>query len=154
MVERAVAGEQRLIPVMLGDVGVPLFASTRLWIDFRNVDGPDYFVRVEELARAIKNERPPRPAPGEPLQPGRRGLACARRGAVRGTLRIERDRLGFADGDNEVERKPAGHKACDAQPSRGLDASAASRALGACREVRPPSRWQSRRFLTRRSPGM
>ena len=70
--------------------------------------------RVEELARAIKNERPPRPAPGEPLQPPP-GTGLRMEGAVRCTLRIEHDRLVFVDGDNEVEHEPAGQKAGDAQ---------------------------------------
>jgi TIR domain len=39
MVDRAVDGRQRLIPVLLGDVEVPPFAAARLEVDFRAVVG-------------------------------------------------------------------------------------------------------------------
>jgi hypothetical protein len=35
MVRRAVAGIQRLIPVLLGEVELPEFAANRIWVDFR-----------------------------------------------------------------------------------------------------------------------
>jgi hypothetical protein len=52
MVGRAVEGEQWLIPVLLGDVEVPPFAATRLWVHFRGVDGPEYERRVRQLVAA------------------------------------------------------------------------------------------------------
>jgi TIR domain len=57
MVDRAVAGKQRLIPVLLGDVEVPPFAATRLWVDFRGMDGPEYERRVRQLVAALRGER-------------------------------------------------------------------------------------------------
>jgi|SRR5215218_4785723 len=62
MVERAVAGKQRLIPVLLGEVEVPPFAAIRLWVDFRGVDGLEYNRRVDQLVAALRGERPQRPA--------------------------------------------------------------------------------------------
>jgi TIR domain len=62
MVGRAVESTQRLIPVLLGDVEVPPFAATRLWVDFRGADGPEYARRVRQLVAALKGERPQRPA--------------------------------------------------------------------------------------------
>jgi hypothetical protein len=61
MVSRAVEGKQRLIPVLLGDVEVPPFAASRLWVDFRGADGPEYRRRVGQLVAALRGERPQRP---------------------------------------------------------------------------------------------
>jgi hypothetical protein len=69
MVDRAVGNKQRLIPVLLGDAEVPPFAATRLWVDFRRVEGPEYERRVQRLVAALRGERPqrpPRPAPRQP----------------------------------------------------------------------------------------
>ncbi|MGO9502045.1 MAG: toll/interleukin-1 receptor domain-containing protein, partial [Streptosporangiaceae bacterium] len=65
-IARAVAGEQRLIPVLLGDVDLPPFIAGRAWIDFRYVDSPDeYKRRFGELVRAIRGSPPgQRPEPG------------------------------------------------------------------------------------------
>ena len=82
MAERAVAGRQRLIPVLLSGVAIPPFAATRLWVDFRGVDGPAYDRRVRELAAALRGERARNPSrggelvgpPGSGFRPeGRRG---------------------------------------------------------------------------------
>jgi TIR domain len=54
MVDRAVNSKQRLIPVLAGDVEVPPFAATRLWVDFRNVDGPEYERRLQRLVAALR----------------------------------------------------------------------------------------------------
>ena len=62
MVDRAIAGKQRLVPVLLGEVDVPPFAAARLWVDFRGADGPEYERRVRQLADALKGQRPQRPA--------------------------------------------------------------------------------------------
>ena len=50
MVNQAVEGTQRLIPVLLGEVEVPPFAATRLWVDFRGADGPEYEQQVQQLS--------------------------------------------------------------------------------------------------------
>ncbi len=63
MVDRTVAGTQRLIPVLLGEVELPPFATIRVWIDFRGVDAPEYERRFRELVAALKGERPGRPEP-------------------------------------------------------------------------------------------
>jgi TIR domain-containing protein len=70
MVGRAVDNKQRLIPVLFGDdVEVPPFAATRLWVDFRNVDGPEYERRVQRLVAALRGVRPQRPPRDASSQP-------------------------------------------------------------------------------------
>jgi hypothetical protein len=70
MMTRAVAGKQRIIPVLLKDAELPPFLAARVYVDFRNADGPVYFQRVEELVRALKGERRgPPPRDGGPLKP-------------------------------------------------------------------------------------
>jgi hypothetical protein len=41
MLTRAVAGKQRLIPVVLKDAEMPPMMAARVWVDFRNADGPE-----------------------------------------------------------------------------------------------------------------
>ena len=66
MLTRAVAGQQRLIPVLFGEAELPPFLAARLWVDFRGVDGPEYDRLVNRLVAALRGERPPRPSRGEP----------------------------------------------------------------------------------------
>ena len=63
---RAIERGQRLIPVLLKDAEMPPLLASRIWVDFRNADGPDYLARVGELVRALKGGRggpPPRTGP-------------------------------------------------------------------------------------------
>jgi hypothetical protein len=70
MMTRVVEGKQQnLIPVLLKDAEMPPFLAARLWVDFRNVDGPDYLSRVSELVRALKGERPGPPPRTGGLKP-------------------------------------------------------------------------------------
>src|SRR5262249_15311876 len=62
MMTRAVEGQQRLIPVLLADAAMPPLLASRVWIDFRHADGPVYMERVQQLARALRGERPGRPS--------------------------------------------------------------------------------------------
>jgi hypothetical protein len=75
MVSRAIEGKQRLIPVLLGDVEVPPFAATRLWVDFRDADGPEYERQVGLLVAALlgKRSQPP-PRIEDPAWPPASGL--------------------------------------------------------------------------------
>jgi TIR domain/CHAT domain len=107
MVNRAVEGSQRLIPVLLGDVQVPPFAATRLWVDFRDVDGPQYERRVHQLVAALKGERPKRPARGAGLQPPP-GSGFRPEGTRRATLRINRDETVLEVESQQVAGHPAG----------------------------------------------
>ena len=112
MVTRAVAGRQRLIPVLLGDVELPPFAASRVWGDFRGVDGPEYERRVRQLIAALKGERPPRPAP-DPAPDTRLvappGTMMRPEGAFRASLRISRDETLLAvDGKAPVRGRPSG----------------------------------------------
>src|SRR6266851_4469201 len=69
MMRRALAGKQRLIPVLLEDAELPPLLSTLVPVDFRNADGPDYDARLAELIRVLKGE----PA-GPPVRTGERRL--------------------------------------------------------------------------------
>jgi len=101
MVERAVQGSQRLIPVLLGDVEVPPFAATRLWVDFRGADGPEYQRRVRQLAVALRSERPQRPAgdreliapPGSRIRPEGARQATLRIASGQTVLEVEGERV-------------------------------------------------------------
>jgi hypothetical protein len=57
MITRAVAAKQRLIPVLLKDAELPPLLASRVYVDFRQVDGPLYDQRLKELVAALKGER-------------------------------------------------------------------------------------------------
>ncbi|MGX1907500.1 tetratricopeptide repeat protein [Streptomyces phaeochromogenes] len=62
-VANSVAGRQRVIPVLLGEVEVPPFIASRLYFDFRHVASPQqYESLVRQLERAVRGlptaERP------------------------------------------------------------------------------------------------
>ena len=107
MMTRAVEGGQRLIPVLLGDAEMPPLLASRVWIDFRTADGPEYEQRVRELADTLKGTAPARPAPGGALQPPP-GTGFRGEGVVRCRLRIGRDAVVFADGKEETQHEPRG----------------------------------------------
>jgi tetratricopeptide (TPR) repeat protein len=68
MMNRVVAGQQNLIPVLYRDAEMPPLMAARVWVDFRNVDGPDYNIRLAELVRALRG-RPEPPRHNSGLQP-------------------------------------------------------------------------------------
>jgi tetratricopeptide (TPR) repeat protein len=108
MVTAAVAGRQRLIPVLLGEAELPPFAASRLWVDFRQVDGTEYQRRFDELVAALKDELPVRPEPdGRLVLP--EGTGTRPEGARRAILRIATEQTVLAvDGEREVAGRPAG----------------------------------------------
>ncbi|MFF9559760.1 TIR domain-containing protein [Streptomyces albus] len=57
----------RLIPVLIGDAPLPPLAASRVWRDFRHVDGPGYEEKVDELVAAVR---------GETARDGSRGSAA------------------------------------------------------------------------------
>jgi TIR domain len=115
MVGQAVAGTQRLIPVLLGDVELPPFAASRVWVDFRGADGPEYERRFGELVAALKGELPTRPEPdGRLVLPPGTGLRPE--GARGPVLRIGAAETVLAvNGEREVRGRPVG-------PSHDLEA--------------------------------
>jgi hypothetical protein len=46
----------RLIPVLCGDADIPLFAATRVWVDFRKLSGAAFDAKAAELARVLRGE--------------------------------------------------------------------------------------------------
>ena len=99
---RAVAGQQRLIPVLYQDAELPPMLANRVWVDFRGVDGPAYEAKIAELARALKDERKgPPPLGGGPLQPPP-GTGYRAEGALSATLTISTRAAELAAGDERV----------------------------------------------------
>ena len=45
----AVAGVQRLVPVLLDDVPLPPFVASRVWVDFRHLDAPAEYKALRGL---------------------------------------------------------------------------------------------------------
>jgi len=111
MMTRAVEGKQRLIPVLLKDAEMPPLLASRVWIDFRNVDGPDYLARIRELVRELKGERrgPPTRTGELSLPPGSGFKAV---GPLAGRLSISRERTAFTADGVDVSGTP---------PNPGLD---------------------------------
>ena len=104
-----VAGTQRLVPVLWGDVALPPFVASRLWVDFRAVASPEeYLAKVRELVRVLR-ELPSsdRPAVGEALVVPA-GLAARAEGPLTARLTIAVDRVAFSTGEQQVEAAPAG----------------------------------------------
>jgi hypothetical protein len=108
MVTRAVAGQQRLIPVLLGEVELPPFAAARVWVDFRRADGPEYDRRVRELAAALRDERPTRPARDGTVE-AKPGSGFRPEGPRQATLRVGAEQTSLTIGEAPpVAGQPAG----------------------------------------------
>ncbi|MDQ3764179.1 MAG: toll/interleukin-1 receptor domain-containing protein [Actinomycetota bacterium] len=104
----AVAGVQRLIPVLLDDVPLPPFVASRVWVDFRHLDAPaQYEERFAELVRAVQGVAPgDRPQRGggimvPPVEYRPEGPRAAR-------LRIDRQQVVFSCADREWAHPPLG----------------------------------------------
>ena len=109
MMQRAVEGQHRLIPVLLADAEMPPLLASRLYIDFRHADGPVYTAKVQELARALRGERPgppTRPDQGQP--PPDTGFRAT--GPLHYRLQIERHTIHLLGGPEAVQ-----------QPANALD---------------------------------
>ena len=107
MITRAVAAKQRLIPVLLKDAELPPLLASRVYIDFRQVDGPLYDQRLKELVAALKGERRgPPPRTGE-LQPPP-GTGFRAEGALRYRLRITPQEVTLVNGGKLVQHRPRG----------------------------------------------
>jgi TIR domain len=81
LMQRSIERGRRLIPVLLQDAELPPLLSTEIWVDFRNVDGPDYLARVQALV-AVGLHQPDGALAADGLalcaqSSGMRGLAVA-----------------------------------------------------------------------------
>jgi tetratricopeptide (TPR) repeat protein len=112
MMTRAIAGKQRLIPVLFKDAEMPPLLASRVWVEFRNVDGSDYLARVRKLIQELKAEqqRPPTPTGELKLPPGSSFTAV---GTHACRLSISRERTSFS-----VDGADA---ASDTPPHRNID---------------------------------
>jgi len=107
MMNRAVEGKQRLIPVLLADAEMPPLLASRIWIDFRNAFGPEYERNFAKLVRTLKWERPDRPERNgrislptdDPFRP---------EGPIYRTLQISKDKVSFLGGVKEASHQPRG----------------------------------------------
>ena len=102
------AQRQRLVPVLLDEVGLPPFVAARQCADFRHVDSPDaYRAALEQLVRALRGQpQADRPAEGDgivvpPTSYRVEGPRLAR-------LRISCDEVVFSTGDTKTRHAPAG----------------------------------------------
>jgi hypothetical protein len=104
----AVAGVQRLIPVLLDDVALPPFVAGRVWVDFRHLDFPaQYQARFGDLLKAVQGvppgDRPQRDG-GIVVPPGEyraEGPRAAR-------LRIDRQQVVFSTAEGQWAHPPLG----------------------------------------------
>ncbi len=106
MMTRAVAGQQRLIPVLIEDAEMPPLLASRVWVDFRNADGPVYRTRLQELIKALTSRPGPPPRTGE-LQPPP-GTGFQAQGSMQRWLRIDRNQVELSGGDKPVQGVAAG----------------------------------------------
>src|SRR4051794_35133549 len=107
---RAIERGQRLIPVLLKDAEMPPLLASRIWVDFRNIDGPDYLARVHELARVLKGEGAgPPPRTGELSPPPGSGFKAAGTRSYR--LSIEPGRTALSGDGIDVAGPPSGSSA-------------------------------------------
>ncbi|ABW16118.1 Tetratricopeptide TPR_2 repeat protein [Parafrankia sp. EAN1pec] len=108
MLTRAVAGQQRLIPVILEDAELPAFLASRVWVDFRDTHDPaTYTVRVGELVASLRGQRRSRPAADGTVRPPP-GQAYVAEGPRVATLRITPDRVELHTTGGTVEGRPVG----------------------------------------------
>lgn len=69
LMQRAIEGRRRIVPVLYADGPLPPLLASRVWVDFRGADGPEYEARVRELADLLRDVRPSRPPRSEDLAP-------------------------------------------------------------------------------------
>ena len=101
-------GPQRLIPVLLDEVALPLFVANRLYVDFRHLDSPDAYVAAfDRLVRFVRGlpagERPARD--GAVVVPPSVYRAEGPRPA---RLQIAVDEVVFTCAETEAQHKPKG----------------------------------------------
>ncbi len=121
MLTRTVAGEQRLIPVLLEDADLPPFLASRVWVDFRETHDPaTYTARVGELVAALQGRRRPRPAADGTVRPPP-GQAYGAEGPRTARLQVSRDTVVLSSDGGTVAGRPAGLDWSASQVLRELD---------------------------------
>jgi hypothetical protein len=107
LMQRAVEQGRRLIPVLLADADMPPLLASRIWVDLRHVDGPEYEKRVRELAAVLRGERPaPPPRTGELKPPP--GSAFRAPGPIPCRLRIGKEKVSLLRDAEIVAEQPSG----------------------------------------------
>jgi tetratricopeptide (TPR) repeat protein len=108
MMTRAVEGKQRLIAVLLADTDMPPLLASRVYVDLRRADGPEYERETSKLISFLKGERlGPPPRTGEFLP--RPDTAVVREPVISRRLRIGREKVVLFDQDTvEAEHRPKG----------------------------------------------
>jgi tetratricopeptide (TPR) repeat protein len=105
MLTRTVAGQQRLIPVLLGEAELPPFLAARVWVDFRHADGPEYGRRVSQLVAALRGERLPRPSRDGLRAPPPRS-SFRPEGTRHATLHLGSEEVIFTSDEGTVSHRP------------------------------------------------
>ncbi len=105
MMNRAVEGKQRIIPVLLKEAEMPPLLAAHLYVDFRQADGPVYESRVRELIAALRGERPA-PPPRELKPIPKTGFRAE--GPLYQSLRIAQNEVMLSNGGEEASGTPRG----------------------------------------------
>jgi tetratricopeptide (TPR) repeat protein len=121
----AATGGQRLIPVLAGEVALPAFVASRLYVDFRHLDSPaGYEAKVRELAAAVRGEPgSARPEPGGAIVAP--PAAYRAEGPQSARLVISNETVTFTTAGLEASHEPAG---LDARAAALLTQAAVARA--------------------------
>jgi len=114
MLTRVVAGQQRLIPVLLDDAELPPLLASRVWVDFRHADGPEYDRRVREVIATLRGERPLRPERDANIAPPP-GTGFRPEGPRLATLHLGTQKVTLSSIESEVSHTPRGLAAGDVQ---------------------------------------
>jgi hypothetical protein len=143
LVTQAVERKLQLIPVLLINAELPPLLASRVWVDLRTADGPEYDREVRKLIAILKGERPAPPPRWEGQILPRPGSAFRAEGLLRGRLRIGPESVTYTGEEGEpAEHKPRGisdrtkfrlwemdrarHQSEVEEPSLQRDASAAA----------------------------
>ncbi|MEY9842381.1 TIR domain-containing protein, partial [Streptacidiphilus sp. EB103A] len=105
----SVAAQQRVIPVLLGEVNLPAFIASRLYVDFRTVASPGQYENlVEQLERAVRGlPTGRRPARGGPVV-APDGVLYSPDGPVQAGLRLDAQTVVFSTAGSEATHPPQG----------------------------------------------
>ncbi|MGX9886050.1 tetratricopeptide repeat protein, partial [Streptomyces sp. NPDC002276] len=108
-VANTVAGRQQVIPVLLGEVELPPFIASRLYIDFRHVASP---AKYEELVQQVERAVRGRPSAQRPQRGGKLvvpdTVSYRPDGPTYAELRIGTESVAFSTASGEVSCPPRG----------------------------------------------
>jgi tetratricopeptide (TPR) repeat protein len=107
LMQRAIEGRRRIVPVLYADADLPPLLASRVWVNFRGADGPEYEARVRELADLLREVRPSRPPRSEELAPPP-GTAYRPDGPLRRRLVLGSEEVRLEGGAEVAGGRPIG----------------------------------------------